>query len=342
MLAARRRRGRSLAVTAGLVLAALVQLAAPTSVAAAPVTSYQAVAGQNWTGFCSDKNFNTLPFYSKEVVSYEGAQQGFDICYATFGSKFIGFSWYAKQTYAVACYFDPQDIPALPDGWASGRYDGEAEAPIAGAWFEPGVTCYSIRAVSNCSARVVAAVDRTFAAANSSAAIALAQSAYGLAGSVVSALPIGKNVSMGLVDLDRKSIHWRVKLDTLISEEKAKLVDKVTQAQSSLDASSWSSNTRFQPLLKGVSNKLASDSNIPSYLLLVSDGLLHDAESWVNLSNLKQGMIRRLGDTAPQILCLQMSGAETTPYFEAVCDKIFYEGVTEDLVAAIASTICNA
>ncbi|GBG33955.1 Hypothetical Protein FCC1311_101782 [Hondaea fermentalgiana] len=336
-------------------------------------------SGEVYNGTCSDAQGLELPNYSLQITDPPMLpQDGLDLCFATFGESVVAFatSKEGDKPYedTIVCYFDPSNIPEMPYLWYDQGYHyglGYAQLPIVG-----GVTanretyvCYVFHdetgtsnptpmpslsptlapngdaaQTANCLARVVVAVDRTYDTKYPKPAIKAVRSAYEVASAVVEAFPFGDEALLGLLDINRGSVNWRVKLGDEAASSKSLLLDKIAKAQKGLNAGSRSSKSRFPPLFKGVADTLASDGSTPSYTLLVSDGE-EKISKMQNFEKLKAGLGQRLGDAAPMILCFRTAGGESTWLFDVVCDKVFFEGMEDgktlrEVADDIAAEIC--
>ncbi|GBG33954.1 Hypothetical Protein FCC1311_101772 [Hondaea fermentalgiana] len=96
----------------------------------------------------------------------------------------------------------------------------------------------------------------------------------------------------------------------------------------------------------GIADELAFDGRVPSFMFLVSDGILLKPKHWPNYEDLKAKLDKRLGNAAPRILCFRTDGDENTWFLDIVCDETYFEGMAggkllNEVAADIASRICS-
>ncbi|GBG30393.1 Hypothetical Protein FCC1311_066122 [Hondaea fermentalgiana] len=308
-------------------------------------------SGEMYVGYCVDAAGRYPPdlYFFQDGV---GEQEGLDKCFEIFGDKVIGYS---HQEGSASCIFDPSDFPAPPPGWEE-YYGSEGfTAPLTHGNGNPAVRCYNFLAStgapdptpspSACTARILAAVDTTYAFKYPKPAMQTATLAYAIAFNVAQALELGENVRMGFLDIERTSLNWRVKLKDEAAASSERLAEEIYKAHLELNAGSRSHKTKFLPLFKDIIDDLAGSGEVLSYMLLISDGVLLNPDHWRNYAKLKSKLVARLGEAAPTILCYRTHGEQNTRFFDAVCDETFYMGTdgksVDEIAGDIASQICS-
>ncbi|GBG28957.1 Hypothetical Protein FCC1311_051782 [Hondaea fermentalgiana] len=253
-------------------------------------------------------------------------QEALDACFETFGNSVEAFSWEPSYN-SFTCYFPRKDYQRLsalplPVGWASENRD-ETTGPVArGSEDLFGATCYAFRLPSQCSARVLAVVDSTFATRYPLASLRKAVTAVQSAAFTALKMPFSKDVNFGILELERTAIDWRVQLDSPTANVPGDLVSEFFTLALELNSGNRAYGTKFPPVFKGVANKLAS-SEVPSFMLLFTDGQILKPQNVNNYVRLKAEMIERLGSTAPRLICIRLFETENTPFLDAVCDSTY-------------------
>ncbi|GBG33420.1 Hypothetical Protein FCC1311_096432 [Hondaea fermentalgiana] len=332
------------------VLAVVMAAFAGRIVESQVVTTPRYDAGVSYAGLCTDSEGRVLPhLYSELSAEIVTEQDGLDSCVLTYGAdKVIGFSFddgFEPPEYS--CFFAPGDVPEVQPGWGEGRPSEGAQAPVAGGNGDTASRCYDFLA-EGCKARVITAVDRTYARRYPRPAMRAALQAYGAAAEFVQALPFDESVRLGLLDLDRTSVWQRVDIDSTAGHDQSLLLESIFVAGATLSAGSRAYGTKFPPIFEEVADALAdgSSSTDPSnFIIIVSDGRLLKPDHWRNYVELKQNMLDRLGPRAPKILCYRIERATNTKFFDAVCDETFYEGMDgkslADVAIDVSSRICE-
>ncbi|GBG33528.1 Hypothetical Protein FCC1311_097512 [Hondaea fermentalgiana] len=304
-------------------------------------------AGEIYAGFCVDRDGLVLSGYFTGTDG-KTEQEGLDTCFATFGeSVVVGYS-FEEPLQEFTCYFDSASLPPLPSGWSSfGSLD--ARAPVVGGDGSANSVCYNFLLGvtpsptpfpdSECSAHVVAAVDRTYATDFPKPAIESVKEAYDFVEAVAERLPLSSSLPFGLLDLDRTSTSWRLAIDAEDATDSTLVATTIAEARDGLGAGSRAYGTKFPPVFKGIASKLASLDDAPGFILLVSDGILLKPDNWPIYARLKNKLTSDYGTSAPTFLCFRTEGAINTKFFDSVCDETFYPGMDNKTLAEIATDI---
>ncbi|GBG28955.1 Hypothetical Protein FCC1311_051762 [Hondaea fermentalgiana] len=281
-------------------------------------------SGSYFYGRCTDVDKAYFNGFSTPIFG-RTKQEALDTCFENFGTSVQAMSWNRIEG-TFTCYFTDE------------QYNSFLEAGIPFLWFDnPGgeivygssvnggseegvITCYAFRLASTCSARVLAAVDTTFAAKYPKPAVEKAIESIRSAGFAAIKLPFNKDVKFGILELKRTSINWRVRLGSPAANVPGDLVEKFLDID--VGAGNRAYGTKFPPLFRGVADKLAS-ADKPSFMLLFSDGHLLKPSNVDNYIALKAEMLNRLGATAPRIICIRIVEEENTPFLDAVCDSSY-------------------
>ncbi|GBG28956.1 Hypothetical Protein FCC1311_051772 [Hondaea fermentalgiana] len=282
-------------------------------------------SGSYFHGRCADVN----AFWFSGYWTYmrgRTKQEALDACFETFGDGVEAFSW--EPTYgSFTCYFTTDEFARLyalptPTGWTSELVDQTTGPVVRGSEDLFGSTCYAFRLPSQCSARVLAVVDSTFATRYPTPAIEKAVDAFRGAAFAALKMPFSQDVNFGILGLERTALNWHVKLDSPTANVPGDLVAEIFSLFGDLNAGNRAYGTKFPPVFKGVADKLAS-SEVPSFMLLFTDGQILKPQNVNNYVRLKAEMIERLGSTAPRVICIRLFETENTPFLDAVCDSTY-------------------